>query len=88
VAIPALMAASSSSVGLIVPALSFGIALDLSAVGLAKADDAPDVPTIRVVEKHYGHLTQSYKAKLVRDNMPTLGGTEDDNVVALSSART
>jgi hypothetical protein len=37
----------------------------------------------RMVERHYGHLGQSYKAKLIRENMPTLGGRDDTNVATL-----
>lgn len=37
----------------------------------------------RMVERHYGHLAQTYKVKIIRDQMPTLGGQDDTNVVAL-----
>ena len=42
-AMPALMAAASSGVGMIVPDLSFGIIFHLSWIGLAQADDAYSV---------------------------------------------
>lgn len=42
----AVMMASSSGVGIIVPGLSFGIAFHLSGVGLAQADDTPAISTI------------------------------------------
>src|SRR5574337_202840 len=50
----AVMAASSSGVLIRVPGLSFGIAFDLSLVGLAQADDAPSFGAI-----HKGHVKQT-----------------------------
>lgn len=43
----AVMTASSFGVGTMVPGLSFGIAIHLSRIGLAQADDAPPIGTVR-----------------------------------------
>ena len=58
-AIPARMAASSSSVGRIIPGLSFGIAFDLLLGGLAQADNAARVAP---VGKHDAIQAKSDKA--------------------------
>src|SRR5690606_35541903 len=47
-AMPALIAASSSSVGDICPGLSFGILSFLPLVGLAQADEATDIAAVSV----------------------------------------
>jgi len=39
----------------------------------------------RMVERHYGHLAQSYKVKLIRENMPNLGIVQESNVVPIHS---
>ena len=37
----------------------------------------------RMVEKHYGHLTDDYKRNMIRETAPTFGIELDRNVVVL-----
>lgn len=37
-----------------------------------------------MVEKHYGHLADDYKRKMVRDTAPQFGWEEPGNVVELA----
>ena len=39
----------------------------------------------RMVEKHYGHLAESYVADAIRAAAPRFGGGEKSNVVAIGS---
>ncbi len=41
----------------------------------------------RMVERHYGHLAQSFVAETIRRTAPTFGANDADNVVAISSKR-
>jgi integrase len=50
-------------------AVMAGIPLMVVAENLGHSDT-------RMVERHYGHLAESYKAKLIRDRMPALGGED------------
>ncbi|HYH17905.1 MAG TPA: site-specific integrase [Azospirillum sp.] len=52
---------------------------------LVVADNLGHADT-RMVEKHYGHLTQSYKADAIRAHAPRFG-VESSNVVSMESSR-
>jgi hypothetical protein len=41
----------------------------------------------RMVERHYGHLAQSYVAETIRRTAPTFGVSSADNVVAIATTR-
>jgi integrase len=53
-----------------------GVPLMVVADNLGHADT-------RMVEKHYGHLAESYKAKLIREKAPTFGIVADPTVTPL-----
>jgi hypothetical protein len=41
----------------------------------------------RMVERHYGHLSESYVADAIRAAAPQFGIQEDTNIAAIGAAR-
>ena len=61
-------------------AIEKGLPLLVVAKNLGHADG-------RMVEKHYGHLTESYVAKAVREHAPRFGMVKPSNVVPMREVR-
>ena len=60
-------------------AVMSGMPLLLVAENLGHADT-------RMVEKHYGHLTQSYKDAMFEKHAPRFGAVEESNVISMEKA--
>ncbi|MDN5871748.1 MAG: site-specific integrase [Nitrococcus sp.] len=41
----------------------------------------------RMLEKHYGHLTEDYAKRVLREGLPTWGGDEGTNIVPMRGAK-